>query len=122
MHPNLTEMTLTNDVVYIPYPQNVLDALAEVGLPTGTMPSGTYKGQTQDYVNPVSATVFITNTKVADDTVYNVTKALVEKQQQLKEAHAPLTYWKPELIAQDAEWFELHPGVAKYFREQGWIK
>lgn len=122
MHPNLTEIALTNDVVYIPFPQNVLDSLAEVGLPTGTMPSGTYKGQEQDYITPVSATVFITNAKVADDTVYNVTKALIEKQQQLKEAHAPLAFWKPELIAQDAAWFELHPGAAKYFREQGWLK
>lgn len=121
MHPNLTEMTLTNDVVYIPYPKNVLDAMAKVGLPTGTMPKGTYNGQTDDYVNPVSATVFVSNASVDEDTVYNVTKALVENQKEIKTTHAPLKFWQPESIGQHEELIKLHPGAAKYYREQGWI-
>ncbi|ABR75304.1 C4-dicarboxylate ABC transporter substrate-binding protein [Actinobacillus succinogenes] len=122
MHPNLTEITLTNDMVYIPYDETVLEKLAKVGLPTGTMPAGTYKGQDKDYINPVSATVFVSNAKVPEETVYDITKALVESQQKLKEAHPPLKFWKPEEIAKNPNLFELHPGAAKYFREQGWIK
>ena len=122
MHPNLTEITLTNDVVYIPFAQATLDEMAKLGLPTGTMPAGTYNGQKTDYINPVSATVFITNANVAEDTVYNVTKALVESQAKLKEIHPPLAFWKPENIGKTESAFELHPGAAKYFREQGWRK
>ncbi|MDH2926051.1 TAXI family TRAP transporter solute-binding subunit [Lonepinella koalarum] len=122
MHPNLTEITLTNDMVYIPYPQKVLDDLAKLGLPTGTMPADTYRGQTADYINPVSATVFVTHAKEDENTVYQVTKALVENQAKLKETHPPLAFWKPEDIVKNAGIFELHPGAAKYFREQGWIK
>ncbi|HBO38840.1 MAG TPA: C4-dicarboxylate ABC transporter substrate-binding protein [Pasteurellaceae bacterium] len=122
MHPNLTEITLTNDVVYIPFPQNVLDDMAKLGLPTGTMKAGTYNGQTEDYINPISATVFVTHAKVPEETVYNVTKALVESQAKLKETHPPLEFWKPEEIGKHLGIFELHPGAAKYFREQGWIQ
>lgn len=122
MHPNLTEITLTNDVVYIPFPQNVLDKMGELGLPTGTMKAQTYKGQDTDYINPVSATVFVTHVGVAEDTVYNITKALVAGQAKLKETHPPLAFWKPENISKEGSGFELHSGAAKYFREQGWIK
>lgn len=122
MHPNLTEMTLTSDVTYIPYSDKTLKDLAKVGLPTGTMPSGTYDGQTADYVNPVSATVFLTNSKVSDDVVYNVTKTLVENQDEIKKSHSPLKFWHPEEIGQAEQLVELHPGAAKYYKEQGWIK
>lgn len=122
MHPNLTEMTLTSDVAYIPYSDKTLEALAKVGLPTGTMPAKTYDGQAEDYVNPISATVFITNSKVSDDVVYNVTKSLVESQEDIKKSHAPLKFWKPEEVGSRDEIIELHPGAAKYYREQGWIE
>ncbi|MDO5090263.1 MAG: TAXI family TRAP transporter solute-binding subunit [Cardiobacteriaceae bacterium] len=122
MHPNLTEITLTNDVVYIPFAPETLDAMTRLGLPAGVMPANTYKGQGEDYRNPVSATSFIVGANVDDDTVYHVTKALVEGQAQLKEAHPPLAAWKPEAIGDSAKLFELHPGAAKYFRERGWIE
>lgn len=122
MHPNLTEITLTNDVVYIPFAEETLTAMTKLGLPTGTMPANTYKGQTEDYKNPVSATSFIAGAHVDENTVYHITKALVEGQSQLKEAHPPLATWKPETIGDSVKLFELHPGATKYYREQGWIK
>lgn len=121
MHPNVTEMTLTNDVVYIPFPKKVLADMAKVGLPTGTMPAGTYNGQSEDYITPVSATVFVTNASVDEDTVYQVTKTLVEHEQEIKNAHVPLKFWQPESIAKSAGLVELHPGAAKYYREKGWL-
>lgn len=120
-HPSVTEMTLTSDVVYIPFPQKVLDALAKVGLPTGIMKAETYKGQSKDYINPVSASVFLTSTHVDDDTVYAITKALVEGQEKIKATHAPLRVWTPEKSALQST-LPLHPGAAKYYKEKGWIK
>ena len=122
MHPNLTEITLTNDVVYIPFTQDILDAMEKVGLPAAVMPAGTYNGQTEDYPNPRSPTSFIAGAHVAEDTVYNVTKALVEAEAELKETHPPFAAWDPKAIGESAKLFELHPGAAKYFREQGWIE
>lgn len=119
-HPSVTEMTLTSDVVYIPYPKKVLDHMAEVGLPTGVMKAGTYKGQDEDYINPVSASVFVTSDKVDDDTVYAVTKALVEGQQKIKSNHAPLRVWTPSKTALQST-LPLHPGAARYYKEMGWL-
>ncbi|CAM2961044.1 TAXI family TRAP transporter solute-binding subunit [Vibrio diazotrophicus] len=120
-HPSVTEMTLTTDVVYIPFPTAVLNALSDVGLPTGVMKNGTYKGQTEDYINPVSASVFTTSKDVDDETVYRVTKALVEGQEAIKAAHAPLRVWNPEKTAMQST-LPLHPGAQKYYAERGWLK
>ncbi|WP_234976360.1 TAXI family TRAP transporter solute-binding subunit [Vibrio quintilis] len=120
-HPSVTEMTLTTDLVYIPFPTKVLKALADVGLPTGVMKAGTYKGQTENYINPVSASVFITNSNVDTETVYAITKALVESQAKIKASHAPLKVWDPEKSVSQSV-LPLHPGAKKYYQEKGWLK
>lgn len=120
-HPSVTEMTLTSDVVFIPFPEKVLKDMAAVGLPTGVMKAGTYEGQTGDYINPVSASVFVTSSKVDDETVYAITKALIEGQDKIKANHAPLRVWAPEKNALQST-LPLHPGAEKYYREQGWLK
>lgn len=122
MHPNVTQMAMTNHIVFIPYPDKVLKAMAEVGLPTGVMPNGTYKGQTGDYRNPISATVFVTNDSVPEQEVYEVTKALVESEGDIKQTHAPLKFWQPSEIGQYSNILPLADGAAKYDREQGWLK
>jgi TRAP transporter TAXI family solute receptor len=120
-HPSVTEMSLTTDLVYIPFPKKVLKALSDVGLPTGIMKAGTYKGQDQNYINPISASVFITSSNVDEDTVYAITKALVESQDKIKASHAPLRVWNPEKSVTQSV-LPLHPGAKKYFQERGWLK
>lgn len=119
----VTEITLTTDMVFIPFPEKVLADMEQKGAPRGTMPANTFKGQDQDYVNPISPTIFITNKDVSDDVVYKVTKALVENEEKIKQNHAPFKSWDPEKGAQiEATMIELHPGAARYYREKGWIK
>lgn len=122
MHPNVTQMAMTNHIVFIPYSDKVLQAMAKVGLPTGVMPNGTYKGQTSDYRNPVSATVFVTNDSVPAQDVYEVTKALTDSEADIKQTHAPLKYWEPAAIGQYSNVLPLADGAAKYAQEQGWLK
>ncbi|MDR3413974.1 MAG: TAXI family TRAP transporter solute-binding subunit [Formivibrio sp.] len=119
----VTEVTMTNDMAFVPFSDKTLKTLAGYGMPTMTMPANTFKGQTEDYKTAVSSTIMVTNKDVPDAVVYKVTKALVENMEAIQKEHAPLQVWNPEKGAQlDQSILPLHPGAAKYYRERGWIK
>jgi uncharacterized protein len=118
----MTEVTLTTDMVFIPFPDAVLDHMTTLGAPAGPMPAGSYPGQDGDYVNPTSATILIANADVDEEVVYQLTRALVERRDELAAAFGALEHWDPQAGAQpDQAVIELHPGAARYYRERGWI-
>lgn len=119
----VTEMTLTNDMVFVPISAKVLADLAKVGLPTGPMPKGTFKGQDADYMNPVSATILITNKDVSEKTVYDVLKTLVDNKAYIGEQHAALKFWDPKAGCQpENAVLPLHAGAEKLCKELGYLK
>lgn len=119
----VTEMTLTNDMVFIPIADKTLKDLAKAGLPTGTMPKDTFRGQDQDYRNPVSATVLVTNKDVPEKTVYNVLKTLIDNKAYIGEQHAALKAWDPAAGCQpENAVLPLHPGAEKLCKELGYLK
>lgn len=119
----VTEMTLTNDMVFIPFAKKTLTEFAKDGLPTGVMPKNTFKGQTADYVTPISATIFITSIDVPEKTVYNVLKTLVDNKKYIGEANAAFKNWDPKAGCQpENAVLALHPGAAKFCKERGYIK
>ncbi len=119
----VTEVSMTNDMSFIPFSDKTLETLAGYGMPAMVMPADTFKGQDKDYKTAVSATIFFTHKDVPEDVVYQVTKALVENKEAIQKEHAPLQVWNPEQGAQiEQSVLELHPGAAKYYRERGWIK
>ncbi|MBR3371322.1 MAG: TAXI family TRAP transporter solute-binding subunit [Rhodobacteraceae bacterium] len=119
----MTEVTLTTDMVFVPFPENVLDHMTTLGAAAGNMPAGSYPGQDGDYLNPTSATILIANKDVSADVIYQVTKALVEQRDAIAEAYPALADWDPQAGAQpDQAVIELHEGAARYYRERGWIE
>lgn len=119
----MTEVTLTTDIEFIPFPQQAIDHMAALGAPASVpMPAGSYPGLEEDYLNPNSITVLIANKDVPDDVIYQVTRALVERQEDIAAAFPALAFWDPEAGAQPGlAVVELHPGAARYYRERGWI-
>lgn len=118
----MTEVTLTTDMVLIPFPQEVLDHMTALGAPEGYMPADSYPGQDGEYLNPTSATILIANKDVPADVIYQVTKALVEQREAIAEAYPALADWDPQAGAQpDQAVIDLHDGAARYYRERGWI-
>ncbi|WP_439562884.1 TAXI family TRAP transporter solute-binding subunit [Roseinatronobacter sp.] len=118
----MTEVTMTTDMVFIPFPQEVLDHMTTLGAPAGDMPEGSYPGQDGAYTNPTSATILIANKDVPQDVIYQVTRALVEQREAIAEAFPALADWDPEAGAQpDQAVIALHEGAARYYRERGWI-
>lgn len=119
----VTEMTLTNDMVFVPFSVKTLADLAKDGLPTGVMPKNTFKGQTEDYRTPVSATIFIASKDVPEKVVYDVLKTLVDNKAYIGEQQAAFKQWDPAAGCQpENAVLPLHPGAQKFCKERGFLK
>jgi TRAP transporter TAXI family solute receptor len=119
----VTEMTLTNDMVFIPFADKTLTDFAKEGLPPGVMPKNTFKGQTEDYRTPISSTVFITSKDVSDKVVYDVLKTLVDNKAYIGEQLGAFKNWNPAAGCQpENAVLALHPGAEKFCKERGFLK
>ena len=63
--------------------------------------------------------VFFANVKVADDVVYQVTKALHENKDELVKTFRPFNLLDPGKMAKPVKNLTFHPGALKYYREIG---
>ncbi len=84
-----------------------------------SIPGGMYAGNP----NPtptygVLATV-ITSSKVPDEVVYNLTKAVFDNFDEFKKLHPAFTALDPKAMVKDGLSAPLHPGAIKYFKEKG---
>ncbi|MDQ4060165.1 MAG: TAXI family TRAP transporter solute-binding subunit [Pseudomonadota bacterium] len=69
----------------------------------------------------VLATV-VTSTKVADETVYQVVKAVFDNFDEFKRLHPALAHLKPEEMVKNGLSAPIHPGAARYYKEKGWTR
>jgi TRAP transporter TAXI family solute receptor len=85
------------------------------------VPAGSYKGQNVSTKTVAVKATFIVSSKLSENTVYQLTKALFESKAQIEAAHAKgkeLTY----TYAVEGISVPFHPGAAKYLREVGAIR
>ncbi|WP_206812451.1 TAXI family TRAP transporter solute-binding subunit [Paradesulfitobacterium ferrireducens] len=86
-----------------------------------TIPKGTYKGVDQDVTTTGSLAALFVTADMPDDLVYNMTKTLFEKKDDIAKVHE-----KGKSIdlkkAVDGFSIPLHPGAEKYYKEKGIIK
>lgn len=118
----LTEMTMTNDMVFIPFTSKEMAALGKEGLPKGVLPANSFRGQTKPYDSPVSATVLVTNKSVPANTVYAFLKTLVDNQAYIAKEHPPLKTWDPKAGCHvDSSMPPLAAGAEKLCKQLGYV-
>lgn len=83
-----------------------------------TVPKGTYRGQDEDVPTVAVMAMLIARPDLPEDTVYRLTKTLVEKQSALAQAHAKGKDFNPKDPVAGMS-IPLHPGAEKYYREVG---
>lgn len=122
-HPAVTEVTLTNDCVFLPLPASIEDKMIDIGCFKCTMPAGSYKGQDKDYVTTGMGNNFIAHADCDPEIIYLLTKAMCERYDELVEENPQLKAWNPQ-ENQDRTGMKvpLHPGAERYYRERGWLK
>lgn len=85
------------------------------------MPAGTYEGQDAAIDTLGSNTILFTRSDLPEDLVKKMTKALLDRRQELVSALAALSEMTPEFAARIPA-VPLHPGAKAYYAEQGILK
>jgi uncharacterized protein len=83
------------------------------------IPAGTYKTTKSDITTfGVMATV-VTSADVADDVVYEVTRAVFENLEDFRKLHPAFRNLDPKQMIKNGLSAPLHPGAVKYYKEKG---
>jgi hypothetical protein len=99
------------------------DVVEKLGAPfvVGTIPAGTYEGQTEDVPTAAVMNFFVTHEDVSDETAYQMTKLMFENLPLLVAAHASAGAIGLETALTGMP-IPLHSGAERYYREVGVIK
>lgn len=85
-----------------------------------TIPAGTYRNQDEDVHTVAVANLLIVRNDLPEDLVYNLVKTMYGNQSLLVESHSAMAAFKPEDGLNGITGVvDLHPGAARFFREQG---
>ncbi len=86
-----------------------------------SIPGGMYAG----HANPVPTygvlASFVTSSKVADATVYELVKAVFENFDEFKKLHPAFSHLDPKSMVTNGMSAPIHAGAMKYYKEKGWL-
>jgi TRAP transporter TAXI family solute receptor len=85
------------------------------------VPAGSYRGQSAEVKTVAVKATFIVSNKLSEDTVYRLTKNLLESKGEIERAHAKGMELSTA-YAVDGISVPFHPGAEKYFREIGALR
>ncbi|MBS3975696.1 MAG: TAXI family TRAP transporter solute-binding subunit [Syntrophomonadaceae bacterium] len=114
------EFALTKGMRLIPMDKEVVDQLVKElpGWLADTIKAGTYSGQQQDISTMSWRGIIITRADMTEEDAYQITRAIWEKRDEWKDAHA-VTADMTLNTALDGIPVPLHPGAVRYYREKG---
>jgi TRAP transporter TAXI family solute receptor len=86
---------------------------------TATVPGGMYRGSDADTQTFGVGATFVTSSKVSEEVIYQVVKAVFENFDDFKKLHPAFANLKREEMIKDGLSAPLHKGAAKYYKEAG---
>ena len=84
-----------------------------------TIPGGMYRGTDEDTKTFGVGATFVSSSKVPEDVIYNVVKAVFENFDDFKKLHPAFANLKKEEMIKDGLSAPLHAGAIKYYKEAG---
>lgn len=125
-HPSgsIQEATTACDSVLVTVDGPVIDALIADNdyYRSATIPGGMYRGNDADTATFGVGATFVTSASVSDDVVYVLVKAVFDNIDDFRKLHPAFANLDPQEMATAGLSAPLHPGAARYYREQGWIE
>jgi TRAP transporter TAXI family solute receptor len=117
---SLKDLSASTDISLVSVPKEVVD---RIGPPfvSVKIPANTYPGQDKDVPTAAVANYLVTSSAVSDDLAYQMTKLIFENLPELATAHASGKEIKLE-TAPIGNPIPLHPGAARYYKENGLLK
>ena len=120
--PAITELCATKDVVFLDVDDAIIEKMQEKCpvVEKCVIADGTYTDQTGDVKSFCVRNVLATSADVSNETVYQVTKLIMENAETLGAVHKALATISPEtaLLGLTKE-TPLHPGALRYYQEIG---
>ncbi|MDR1481933.1 MAG: TAXI family TRAP transporter solute-binding subunit [Synergistaceae bacterium] len=117
---SVMDLATTKDITLMDFTPEYMDRLTKA-FPyfiRSNIPAGTYSGIDSDITTPAVMAILITHDQISEDAIYEFTKSMFENIADIHASHA-----KGREItlktALDGLTVPLHPGAAKYFKEQG---
>lgn len=89
---------------------------------TAVIPGGMYRGSDSDTNTFGVGATFVTSDAVSEEAVYAVVKSVFDNFEDFKKLHPAFANLDPKEMATAGLSAPLHPGAAKYYKEQGWIE
>lgn len=125
-HPNgsIQEAFSSCDSQFVNVTGEPIDKLIEENdfYAAATIPASLYEGVETDTETFGVRATFVTSADVAEEDVYQVVKAVFDNFDRFKGLHPAFSNLDPEEMVAAGLSAELHPGAAKYYKEQGWIE
>jgi uncharacterized protein len=122
-HPNgsIKEATTACDAVVVDVSGKEIDELIADNpyYRTAVIPAGMYRGSDADVKTFGVGATFVSSTKVPEEVIYQVTKAVFENFDDFKKLHPAFANLKKEEMIKDGLSAPLHPGAVKYYKEAG---
>jgi TRAP transporter TAXI family solute receptor len=113
----IRDLCASVECVIVEIPKSVVE---KVGTPyqAVTIPGGTYPGNDKDVAAAAVQNYLVTNAKLSDDLVYQMTKDLFDALPTLQAAHAAAKAIKIDAAGKNPP-VPLHPGAEKFYKEKG---
>jgi uncharacterized protein len=125
-HPsaNIQDPTTTCGAKLVPLTGPAIDRLIAERpyYARATIPAGLYANNPQATSTYGVLATLVTSSKVPDDTVYNLAKAVFDNFEAFKRLHPAFAHLKPQDMIKDGLSAPLHDGARKYYREKGWLR
>ena len=86
-----------------------------------TIPGGMYSNNPNPTTTYGVLSTLVTSSKVPDEVVYNLTKAVFENFDEFKKLHPAFANLDPKKMVKDGLSAPLHPGAQKYYKEKSWM-
>ena len=122
-HPSglIKEAATACDTVLVPVTGPEVDELVAANsyYRHATIPGGMYRGTDDDIETFGVGATFVSSTNTAEETVYQVVKAVFDNFEDFKKLHPAFGTLAKDVMVRDGLSAPLHDGAARYYREAG---
>ncbi len=124
-HPNgsIQEATTSCDAIVVPVTGPEVDKLVSDNAfySVATIPGGMYKGTDEDTKTFGVRATFVSSSKVDEDTIYQIVKAVFDNFDRFKKLHPAFANLDQKEMISKSLSAPLHDGAVKYYKEKGWM-
>ncbi|MFD1344128.1 TAXI family TRAP transporter solute-binding subunit [Litorisediminicola beolgyonensis] len=125
-HPNgsIQEAFSSCESVFVDVTGDYIDSLIanNAFYAAATIPASLYEGVEEDTQTFGVRATFVSSDAVAEDTVYEVVKAVFDNFDRFKRLHPAFENLNEEEMISAGLSAPLHPGAEKYYKEKGWME